>query len=70
MIRNEKELVSVRIPKELNKKFAEHVASMGISKTAFILNFLNHELRKENIAPTSPLSEFDTDKKYYKGDFR
>lgn len=39
-----KELVSVRIPKELNKKLTEHVAAMGLSKTAFILNLINKEL--------------------------
>jgi len=48
-----KELVSVRIPKELNKRLAEHVATIGISKTAFILNLINRELskaKKENTA--------------------
>lgn len=43
-----KELVSVRIPKELNKKLAEHVATKGISKTAFILTLINNELAKPN----------------------
>lgn len=43
----EKELVSVRIPKELNKKLAKHVAAMGLSKAAFILNLINKELKKE-----------------------
>lgn len=43
---SEKELVSVRIPKELNKKLAEHVSAMGISKAAFILNLINKELKK------------------------
>ena len=41
-----KELVSVRIPKELNQKLAEHVATMGLSKAAFILNLINKELAK------------------------
>lgn len=53
---NEKELISVRIPKELNRRFAKHVASLGISKTAFILNLINQELRKE---ATFHVSEFD-----------
>lgn len=42
-----KELVSVRIPKELNKKLAEHVAAKGISKTAFILTLIDKEVSKE-----------------------
>lgn len=44
-----KELVSVRIPTELNKKLAEHVAAKGISKTAFILTLIDKEIsKKEN----------------------
>lgn len=43
----ERELVSVRIPKELNKKLAKHVAAMGLSKTAFIINLIYKELKKE-----------------------
>lgn len=54
-----KELVSVRIPKELNKKFAKHVASMGISKTAFILNLINRELR-QNIIDSYPIELSNT----------
>lgn len=42
-----KELVSVRIPTELNKKLAEHVAAKGISKTAFILTLIDKEISKE-----------------------
>ncbi len=42
-----KELVSVRIPEALNKKLAEHVAKIGISKTSFILQLINKELQKE-----------------------
>lgn len=49
MSSSKKELVSVRIPKELNTRFAKHVASMGISKTAFILNLINKELRQNPI---------------------
>lgn len=42
--RLEKELVSVRIPKELNKKLSLYVKKMGISKNAFILTLINKEL--------------------------
>ena len=43
---SDKELVSVRIPKDLNKKLADHVAKLGISKTAFILGLINREISK------------------------
>ena len=33
-----KELVSVRIPEELNKKLTEHVTPLGISKNALMYN--------------------------------
>ena len=39
-----KELVSVRLPKALNKKLAKHVKPMGLSKNAFILSLINREL--------------------------
>lgn len=39
-----KELVSVRIPEPLNRKLAEHVAPLGMSKNAFILSLINKEL--------------------------
>lgn len=41
-----KELVSVRIPNHLNKKFTEYVALRGLSKNAFILNLIYAELAK------------------------
>lgn len=41
----EKELVSVRIPIEMNKQLTEHVKQLGISKNAFILTLLNKELK-------------------------
>ena len=43
-----KELVSVRIPVNLNKKFSDYVAKIGISKTAFILGLIYKELEKES----------------------
>lgn len=54
---SKKELVSVRIPKELNKKFAEHVASMGLTKAAFILNIINKELANAKNLPQLKRSE-------------
>ena len=44
----EKELVSVRIPKELNKKLTALVAEKGISKTAFILTLIDKEISKKS----------------------
>lgn len=44
-----KELVSVRIPIELNKKFTNHVSALGISKTAFFLGLLHKELKNEQL---------------------
>ena len=43
-----KELVSVRIPIELNTEFANHVAKIGVSKNAFILGLIYDELKKES----------------------
>lgn len=53
-----KELVSVRIPKELNKKLTEHVAAMGLSKTAFILNLINKELANSKKISNRTKGEF------------
>ena len=41
-----KETVSVRLTPTTNKQLTEHVANLGISKNAFILNFINKELNK------------------------
>lgn len=49
-----KELVSVRIPTELNKEFTNHVAKIGISKTAFILGLIYKELKKESAETRTP----------------
>ena len=50
-----RELVSVRIPKELNKKLTEYVAEIGISKAAFILQLIYRELKNEQayVPPTT-----------------
>lgn len=47
-----KELLSVRIPKELNKKFSKHIAPLGISKNAFILSLIHKEISKDTTANT------------------
>ena len=47
MISPDKELVSVRIPKALNKRLAEYVAQIGMSKTALILKLIHDELSKQ-----------------------
>lgn len=39
-----KEMVSVRIPKEMNKKLSEFLKPIGITKNAFILNLIKREL--------------------------
>lgn len=41
-----KELLSLRIPPELNRRLANHVKPMGLSKNAFILGLVNRELEK------------------------
>jgi|GEM_PF-3566472 len=48
-----KELVSLRIPPDLNKRLANHVKPMGLSKNAFILGLVNRELDKRGEAPAS-----------------
>ena len=42
-----KELVSLRIPEILNRKLAEYVAPLGMSKNAFILSLIYRELKIE-----------------------
>ena len=51
-----KELVSLRIPETLNKKLAEHVAALGISKNAFILGLIHKELFKSTDKAIPPPS--------------
>lgn len=41
-----KEMVSVRVPQELNKKLTEYLAPMGMTKNSFILGLINRELDK------------------------
>ena len=53
---SKKEMLSLRIPKELNQKLTERVTPMGISKCAFILNLIHKELR--NNIPVSSATNF------------
>ena len=48
-LKEKKELVSLRIPVNLNKKLEEYVAPMGLSKNAYILGLLNRELDKARL---------------------
>ena len=40
-----KQMLSVRIPKELNKSLGAHVAAIGASKNSFILMLIAKELQ-------------------------
>lgn len=42
----EKEMVSVRIPKNMNQKLTEYVKKIGITKNAFILSLIKQEIEK------------------------
>lgn len=42
-----KEMISVRIPKEMNKKLTEYLKPIGITKNAFILSLLKKEIEKQ-----------------------
>ena len=39
----EKEMVSVRIPKNMNQKLTEYVKKIGITKNAFILSLIKQQ---------------------------
>lgn len=41
-----KEMVSVRIPREMNRVLTEYVRSIGITKNAFILSLLRREMER------------------------
>lgn len=41
-----KEMVSVRIPSEMNRVLTEYVRSIGITKNAFILSLLRREMER------------------------
>lgn len=42
-----KEMVSVRIPRDMNAKLTEYLKKIGITKNAFILSLIKKELDKE-----------------------
>ena len=42
--KKEKQTLSIRIPPVLNKKLDKHVATMGLSKNAFILSLINQAI--------------------------
>ena len=44
MIAATKRQIGIRIPQELDRRLEEHVAKIGISKSAFILSMLYKEL--------------------------
>lgn len=46
-MKHNREMVSVRIPKEMNQKLAQHVEKIGITKNAFILSLVKQELDKK-----------------------
>lgn len=43
-----KEMLSVRIPKEMNKQLSDYLKPLGITKNSFILNLIKIELEKCN----------------------
>ena len=42
-----KEMLSVRIPKDLNNRLGEHVKAIGVSKAGYILMLLATALEKK-----------------------
>lgn len=53
-LKPQKEMVSVRIPKEMNAKLEQHVKGLGISKNAFILMLISQVLGEDEQAATLP----------------
>lgn len=51
MVENKKELVSVRIPAEMNQKLSEYVSQIGTTKNSLILSLLKKELAKQKKPP-------------------
>lgn len=43
---NHKELLTLRLPTEINQKFSKIVSSLGISKNAFVLSLIHKEIKK------------------------
>lgn len=44
-----KELVSIRIPEKLNEQFTDYVKQKGLTKSAFLLNYI-HQVLNENFS--------------------
>lgn len=44
-----KEIVSVRIPEDINRRFAAHVKKLGLTKNSFILTLISKELSKSKL---------------------
>jgi hypothetical protein len=42
---NKKEMVSLRVPIEMNKRLSDHVRAIGSTKNSFILNLIDKALR-------------------------
>lgn len=51
---NDKRQIGIRIPKELNKRLERHVAGIGVSKPAFILQLVYEKL--EQVARTQTIT--------------
>lgn len=41
-----KEMLSVRIPKEMNARLTEYLRAIGITKNAFILSLIRREMEE------------------------
>lgn len=53
-IENDKRQIGIRIPKELDKRLERHVARIGVSKPAFILQLVYEKL--EQVARTQAIT--------------
>lgn len=42
-----KQMLSVRIPREMNKELDDYVAAIGASKNSFVLMLIAKELKRE-----------------------
>lgn len=42
-----KEMISVRIPKEMNERLTAYLKQIGVTKNSFILSLLKRELDKQ-----------------------
>lgn len=42
-----KEMLSIRIPSSINKKFTEVVKEMGVTKSQFVLSYINEVIKNK-----------------------